>query len=58
MKPLQLLVCFCLLSSVLASAQEASDPGNWPQFRGANATGVASDNPKLPETWSETENVH
>lgn len=57
MKPLQLLVCFCLLSSVLASAQEASDPGNWPQFRGANATGVASDNPKLPETWSETENV-
>jgi len=57
MKPLQLLVCFCLLSSALASAQEASDPGNWPQFRGANATGVVADNPNLPDSWSETKNV-
>lgn len=29
---------------------------NWPQFRGSQA-GVAADNPRLPETWSQTENV-
>jgi len=28
----------------------------WAQFRGANA-GDVGDNPALPETWSETENV-
>jgi outer membrane protein assembly factor BamB len=29
---------------------------NWPQFRGSQA-GVAADDPALPETWSDTENV-
>ena len=29
---------------------------NWPQFRGASA-GVAADDPRLPDTWSATENV-
>lgn len=28
----------------------------WPQFRGSHA-GVADDDPALPDTWSETENV-
>ena len=28
----------------------------WPQFRGPNA-GVVADDPGLPDTWSETENV-
>ena len=28
----------------------------WPQFRGLNA-GTVSDDPSLPDTWSETENV-
>jgi outer membrane protein assembly factor BamB len=28
----------------------------WPQFRGPQSTGVAED-PNLPDTWSETENV-
>jgi outer membrane protein assembly factor BamB len=28
----------------------------WPQFRGPSA-GVVSDDPSLPDTWSETENV-
>lgn len=28
----------------------------WPQFRGPQA-GVTADNPALPDTWSETENV-
>ncbi len=29
---------------------------NWPQFRGAQARGVA-DHPDLPDRWSETENI-
>jgi len=31
--------------------------GNWPQFRGAKADGVAADNDRLPTTWSKTDNV-
>lgn len=30
---------------------------NWPRFRGADGTGVSADDPRLPERWSETENV-
>ena len=45
-----LIFLFSILS--LSQAQE-----NWPQFRGPGAMGVAADNPKLPETWSKTENV-
>lgn len=30
---------------------------NWPRFRGPNADGVAPDDPRLPSTWSRTENV-
>lgn len=30
---------------------------SWPQFRGPNADGVATDNPRLPLKWSLTENV-
>ena len=29
---------------------------NWPQFRGPGASGV-SDDPNLPDKWSQTENV-
>ncbi|MEQ1896425.1 MAG: PQQ-binding-like beta-propeller repeat protein [Vicinamibacterales bacterium] len=29
----------------------------WPQFRGPQSSGVAADDPRLPETWSATENV-
>ncbi len=29
---------------------------DWPQFRGAHA-GVAADDPRLPDTWSRTDNV-
>ena len=35
----------------------AAARGNWPQFRGEGARGVAEDDPRLPETWSPTENV-
>ena len=30
---------------------------NWPQFRGADSRGVAADNERLPEQWSESENA-
>ena len=40
--------------AALATTSQAVD--NWPQFRGPGAMGVADD-PKLPDSWSETENV-
>jgi len=44
-----------ILALLLAAAPlSASD--RWPQFRGLQA-GVADDDPALPETWSETENI-
>src|SRR5215813_5216159 len=48
----RVLVALTLIVIMLphASAQQ------WPQFRGPQA-GVASDDPALPETWSETKNV-
>lgn len=42
------------LTLQLLSHVEATD--RWPQFRGPGA-GVADDDPALPDTWSETENV-
>ena len=39
-----------LLSSATMHAQQ------WPQFRG-NRAGVAADDPRLPDTWSTTENI-
>jgi outer membrane protein assembly factor BamB len=30
---------------------------NWPQFRGPGSLGVGPEDPKLPDTWSKTENV-
>ncbi len=40
-----------------ATETTADADGNWPRFRGANGTGVARDDPRLPERWSTTENV-
>ena len=42
-----------LASLPLAAAARA----NWPQFRGEGSRGVAGDDPRLPETWSSTENI-
>ena len=47
MRPL-ILLSFLLLPLI---GQE-----NWPAFRGADSRGV-SENPDLPDTWSDTENV-
>jgi outer membrane protein assembly factor BamB len=30
---------------------------NWPQFRGPGARGIADDDPRLPSTWSNSENI-
>src|SRR5436190_12987302 len=42
------------LLAVLVAVPSAAQ--NWPQFRGGRA-GVAADDPRLPDTWSTTENV-
>ncbi|NQT35946.1 MAG: PQQ-binding-like beta-propeller repeat protein, partial [Planctomycetes bacterium] len=42
------------VSSWLHGTSRAAD--NWPQFRGAGASGVSA-NTGLPDTWSATENV-
>ena len=49
-----MLGALLLLLSPLARSGEAS--GNWPQFRGPGALGVA-DNPGLPDRWGTNENV-
>ena len=41
---------------LLALSVPATADAQWAQFRGANA-GDVGDNPALPDTWSETENV-
>ena len=51
---------FCFLSGVLAVTllpPAAHSQDNWPRFRGPDANGVAKDDPRLPMTWSKTENV-
>lgn len=42
------------LAGLLASGVARA---NWPQFRGEGSRGVAPDDPRLPETWSRTENL-
>jgi outer membrane protein assembly factor BamB len=46
-----LLIAFALWGTVSAQQQQ-----QWPQFRGPHA-GAIPDDPALPETWSETENL-
>lgn len=41
---------------VVVALAPASAAAQWPQFRGPNS-GVAEDDPALPDTWSETQNV-
>ena len=51
MIPRLVVALIALLSLDVAAATD-----NWPGFRGPSA-GVADDDPALPDTWSETENV-
>ena len=39
------------------STLAAADDSPWPRFRGPNGDGVAADDPRLPDSWSTTENV-
>ena len=45
-----------MLWVLLLAAAGALPPDHWPQFRGAGGAGIADD-PRLPDRWSETENV-
>lgn len=51
--------CFILLlgSCLLHLATFASGQENWPRFRGADATGVVPDDPRLSDTWDQEKNV-
>jgi outer membrane protein assembly factor BamB len=40
----------------VAAHSAAGADGNWPQFRGPQA-GTVADDPRLPDSWSTTENV-
>ena len=41
----------------ISSRVQSSTSDNWPQFRGPDRTSVVADDPRLPETWSATDNV-
>ena len=45
------------LLTIWTSPARAQDGARWPTFRGADALPVADDDPRLPTTWSATENV-
>ncbi|QDV82159.1 carboxylesterase/lipase family protein [Planctomycetes bacterium TBK1r] len=49
--PLLLLIVSLAFGTTILSANDFT------RFRGADATGVANDHPKLPDHWSKTENV-
>ena len=46
-----------LISLLTMSPTLSRESENWPSFRGGDALSVADDDPRLPLTWSETENV-
>ena len=49
--------CFsAVVLAVVADCSMARAQENWPQFRGADSTGVATSG-NLPDAWSATENV-
>jgi outer membrane protein assembly factor BamB len=45
-----------LTALIMTTGPQPAQAQNWPQFRGTGA-GVAPDDPRLPETWSATQNV-
>ena len=50
---IRIWIACCLAVVALVGASASNE---WPQFRG-RSSGVAADNPGLPDTWSQTENV-
>ena len=53
--PTRILMAALLLAALPILDTSADE--TWPQFRGVGATGVASDDLRLPESWDTTENV-
>ena len=47
----------CLIFAVLLLTASAAAQETWPRFRGADATGVVADDPRLPDVWDSTTNV-
>jgi outer membrane protein assembly factor BamB len=48
---------FALLAVGPSSRTVSGAEDNWPQWRGSDMSGVAADDPLLPERWSAAENV-
>lgn len=48
---------FCLAAFIAGIVAAAEPNPDWPRFRGPSAMGVAADDPRLPDTWSKTDNV-
>ncbi len=46
-----------LLANLTAALAPAATTKHWPRFRGPGAKGTVPDDPRLPTTWSQTENV-
>ncbi len=53
----KLRCCLTLLACLAMLAASATAQENWPRFRGPEASGVAQDDPRLPDTWDQTTNV-
>lgn len=50
-------VCAAVVTGVACGVNLLAAQVSWPQFRGPGARGVVADSPRLPERWSETENI-
>ena len=50
-------VVLLTLPCVLFLFDSAAGQDNWPRFRGADANGVVPDDPRLPDTWDQENNV-
>lgn len=49
------VTCFAVVLALIGIHAEGDE--NWPQFRGADSTGVIDDASNLPATWSDSENI-
>src|SRR5207247_10693361 len=47
---------FAVAAALLTIASVSAQQVQWPQFRGPNA-GAIPDDPSLPDTWSEKQNI-
>ncbi len=54
---LRLSLSFLFIAPLLATGVGAEEDENWSSFRGGDALAIAEDDPRLPDTWSQTENV-